>query len=298
MEHSPKIDFYKKREFSDTLNSTFMFIRENGWPYLKVQLLIAGPILLILYIFTSKYQMSFLGMTERMQEDGFLGEILNLYGIAFLSTVVTGSIIPTLSYGYLKAYEHNRPEDITVAKVTQGFGKRYFSMLGFIIIALILVLFSSLFLILPGIYMFTVLSLGFAIVAFEDANPFTAIGRCFNVIKDHFFNTLLLVVVVGLIAYVVSGLFSIPQAIMFFIWSFSSLQEGTVNTAEMPAYMQALSVVFSVFQTFGTIVAYSLVYIALAYQYSNLIERRESRGLMSRIGSIDQEQQEDEDEVY
>lgn len=287
-----------KREFSDTLNATFLFIRENGWPYLKVQLLITGPILLILYIFTSKYQMSFLGMTERMQEDGFLGELMNLYGIAFLTMVLTGSIIPTISYGYMKAYQHNMPEDITVAKVTRGFGKRYISMLGFIIIALVLVFFSSIFLILPGIYMFTVLSLGFAIVAFEDANPFTAIGRCFTVIKDHFFNTLLLVIVVGLIAYVVSGLFSLPQAAMFFIWSFSSLQEGTINTSEMPGYMQALSIAFSVFQTFGTIIAYSLVYIAISYQYANLIERRESRGLMSRIGKMDMEQQEDEDEVY
>jgi hypothetical protein len=79
---------------------------------------------------------------------------------------------------------------------------------------------------------------------------------------------------------------------------FSSLESGTPNTEEMPSYMQALSIVFSVFQSFGNILTYSLIYIALAFQYFNLVERRESKGLMDRIGSMDQEQQEDEDEVY
>ncbi len=296
MEHSPKIEFYKKREFSDTLNSTFMFIRENGWPYLKVQLLIAGPVLLIVNILTNQLQMGFMNPFEMAQDADFFTDMLRIYGMVFLASLVTGSLVPTISYGYMKAYQTTAPENITTAQVTKGFGKRFFSLFVFGIISAIVILISAFFLFLPAIYFAVVLSMGASIIVFEDADPFKAFNRCFTVIKDNFFNTLLLVIVVGLIAYFVSALFSLPQGIMYGIWTFSNLESG--STTEMPAYMQALSIVFSVFQSFGNIVTYSLLYVALAYQYSNLIERRESRGLMSRIGEMDQEQQEDENEVY
>lgn len=296
MEHSPKIEFYKKREFSDTLNSTFMFIRENGWPYLKVQLLIAGPVLLIINILTNQLQMGFMNPFDMVQDENFLSNMLRIYGMAFVASLVTGSLIPTISYGYMKVYQTTPPEDITTAKVTKGFGKRFLSLFIFGIVSAIIIAISAVFLFLPAIYFGVVLSMGASIIVFEDADPFKALSRCFTVIKDNFFNTLLLVIVVGLIAYFVSALFSLPQGIMYGIWTFSSLESG--STTEMPAYMEALSIVFSVFQSFGNIVTYSLLYVALAFQYSNLIERRESRGLMSRIGAMDEEQKEDEDEVY
>ncbi|GAB5525930.1 MAG: hypothetical protein Roseis2KO_38020 [Roseivirga sp.] len=296
MEHSPKIEFYKKREFSDTLNSTFMFIRENGWPYLKVQLLIAGPVLLIVNILTNQLQMGFMNPFEMAQSDDFFTDMIRIYGMVFIASMITGSLVPTISYGYMRAYQTTAPENITTAQVTKGFGKRFFSLFIFGIISTIVILISAVFLFLPAIYFAVVLSMGASIIVFEDADPLKAFSRCFTVIKDNFFNTLLLVIVVGLIAYFVSALFSLPQGIMYGIWTFSNLESG--STAEMPSYMQALSIVFSVFQSFGNIVTYSLLYVALAYQYSNLIERRESRGLMSRIGEMDKEQQEDEDEVY
>ena len=66
----------------------------------------------------------------------------------------------------------------------------------------------------------------------------------------------------------------------------------------MTSSEQALNVLFSVFETFGSIVSNSLLFIALAFQYFNLVERKESRGLMSQIESIDQQQEEEDDEVY
>ncbi len=297
MEHSPKIEFYKKRDFSATLNDTFVFIRENGWPYLKVQLLIAGPVLLIINILTNQLQMGFMNPFEIAQSENFLADMLQIYGMALVASLVAGSLVPSITYGYMKVYQTTSPEDISTAQVTRGLGKRFISLFIFGIISVLIIAVGAIFLFLPAIYFGVVLSLGASIMIFEDTDPFQALSRCFTVIRDNFFNTLLLVIVVGLIAYFVSALFSLPQGIMYGIWTFSSLESG--STAEMPGYMQALSILFSVFQSFGNIVTYSLIYVALAFQYANLIERKESRGLMSRIGAMGEEQQqEDEDEVY
>lgn len=298
MEHSPQIEFYKKRDFSDKLNSTFVFIRENAWPYLKVQLMIAGPILLIINIMTNQMQLSFMNPFAMAEGENFIGDMLRIYGILILTGLIAGTVVPTITYGYMKSYQHTAPSEITVAQVTKGFGKRFISLLGFGILSGIVMLIGFFFFLIPGIYLFTVLALGSSIIAFEGSDPFTAFSRCFVLIKEKFFSTLGLIFIVGVIASFINFLFGLPQSIMYGIWAFSSIESGTLNTADMPSYMQALSVVFSVLQAFGNIITYSLIYIALAFQYFNLVERRESKGLMDRIGSMDQEQKEDEDEVY
>lgn len=298
MEYSPKIDFYQKRQFGDKLNITFVFIRENAWPYLKVQMLVAGPILLLINILMSQTQLSLLDPMQLLGSDDFISELGRIYGLVFLNVLLTGSLVPALGYGYMQAYQHKAPKEISLADVTKGLGKRFGLIFGYGLVFFIVVIISSFFFLIPGVFFFTVLSLGTAIIVFEGSDPFTAFGRCFSLIKDKFFSTLGLIVVIFFIGYFVNMLFSLPQSIVYGIWAFTSLDGGTLNPSEMPAYMQVLTIVFAVFVAFGSILTYSFIYIGLAFQYFNLVERRESRGLMERIHAMDQEQQDDEEETY
>ena len=298
MEHSPKIEYYQKRPFGDKLNATFAFLRENAWPYLKVQLLIAGPILLLVNIIVGQFQLSVLSFDVTQDPDSFFGDFFRVYGFLLMAAMIAGSIVPTLAYNYMERYQSLAPVDITIAQVTRKFGKRFLYVLAYNIITAIVSVIGAIFFFIPGIYLWVVLSLGSCVIVFEGTDPLTAFGRCFTLIKEKWFSTFGLLIVTFIVGYIVSMLFSLPQSIIYGLWAFSSLESGTLNEAEMPLYMEVLSIVFATLQSFGNILMYSLIYIGLAFQYFNLVEMRESRGLMSRIESMDQEQNDEEGETY
>ena len=299
MAHSPQIEFYKKRQFGDKVNATFTFLRENAWPFIKIQLMIAGPILLLVRILMNQLSFSLIGFNPDEISANMIIDFIQLYGLMLLSTLVTATLAPILTYGYMKAYQENAPGDITPAIVMKDLASKFFNLLGFNILMYIVVIIASLFFLIPGLYVFIVLSLGSSIIIFENNNPIDAFGRAFTLISGKWWSTFGLIIVMGIIGYVISMFFSLPRTLLYGVKMFTTVVEGgEISTfSDMSTGEQALNILFSVLETFGGILLYSLSYIALAFQYFNLVERRESRGLMSQIQGMDQSST-DEDERY
>lgn len=301
MAHSPLIKFYEKRQFGEKINATFSFIRENAWPYIKAQLLISGIILLVTNIFVNQLSLDFASFMnpEEVTVDFFIN-FLNMYGLLFLSVLVTATLIPIVTYGYMRAYQFHPPHEITASIILKNIGTKVFYLLLFNIIVAILVVLGMFLFIIPAIYLWVVLSLGTAVILFEDTNPLDAIGRSFKLIRGKWWSTFGLIVVTAIIGYIISIVFGLPRSLTFGLKAFTSLTENgdMQEVLEAAKGEQALNVVFSVFETFGQILLYSLVYIALAFQFFNLVERRESRGLMAEIDELDQKVDEDEDEDF
>lgn len=324
MNYTPEIEFYKKRPFGDKLNATFVFLRENAKPYFKAQLLVAGPILLLITIIINQFSFDFMSMGFNA-EDLTLSDaskFFKLYGLILISGVITGAIMPAVTYTYMKKYQTLVPDAIANSDITQGLAGKIFNLIGFniliaLIIGLVVLVFSLLIgfsatssaflvvifglgLIVLMLYFGITLSLGSSIIVFEDNNPIDAIGRCFRLIVGKWWSTFGLIVVVGILSLIINQLFGIPRAIFFGVKAFTAFEEGGdfTNMVQMTSGEQLLNVLFSVFETFGTIVTNSLVFIAIAFQYFNLVERKESKGLMSQIEGLDQASEAEDDEVY
>lgn len=324
MNYTPEIEFYKKRPFGDKLNATFVFLRENAKPYFKAQLLVAGPILLLITIIINQFSFDFMSMGFNA-EDFTLSDaskFFKLYGLILISGVITGAIMPAVTYTYMKKYQTLAPDAIANSDITQGLAGKIFNLIGFniliaLIIGLVVLVFSLLIgfsatssaflvvifglgLIVLMLYFGITLSLGSSIIVFEDNNPIDAIGRCFRLIVGKWWSTFGLIVVVGILSLIINQLFGIPRAIFFGVKAFTAFEEGGdfTNMVQMTSGEQLLNVLFSVFETFGTIVTNSLVFIAIAFQYFNLVERKESKGLMSQIEGLDQASEAEDDEVY
>ncbi|MFY0594195.1 hypothetical protein [Roseivirga sp.] len=301
MSYNQQIEFYKKRQFGEKLNATFVFIRENALPFFKIQLMIAGPILLLIAILLG----TMVGDLNFDFQSGFTANdiisMLEVYGLSLLSTMVTTTVIPAVTYGYMVAYQESAPKDITVASVTKGFASRFFNILGFNILTYIVVIIASMFFILPGIYVAITLSLGAAIIVIESSNPIDAFSRSFKLISGKWWSTFGLILVMVIIGYIINLFFGIPRLIIMGLDAFTSFQEdGDINGLElMSGTSQAMNILFSLFETFGQILLYTLVYITVAFQYFNLVERKESRGLVSKIEQMDKGgSEDDENEDY
>lgn len=301
MAHSPLIKFYEKRQFGEKINATFSFIRENAWPYIKAQLLISGMVLLVINIFVNQLSLDFASFinADEVTVDFFIN-VLNMYGLIFLSVIVTATLIPFVTYGYMHAYQFHPPHEITAGIILKNIGTKVFYLLLYNIIVAILVVLGMFLFIIPAIYLWVVLSLGTAVILFEGKNPLDAIGRSFTLIGGKWWSTFGLIIVSAIIGYIISIVFGLPRTLTFGLKAFTSLTENRDMQEALEAAKgeQTLNVVFSVFETFGQILLYSLIYIALAFQFFNLVERRESRGLMAEIDELDKKVDEDDDENF
>lgn len=324
MNYTPQIPFYKKRPFGDKLNATFVFIRENAIPFFKAQLLIAGPILLLMTIVINQFSFDFINLGFNPEElnasDAF--RLLKLYGLLIISGIITSAIMPAVTFSYMKAYQEKSPQLITNSDITSGLGSRIFNLLGFnllsaIILAAVafilsfavgfsaaasafLVVIFGMLLLIAVIYIAVSFSLGSSIIVFENNNPIDAIGRSFRLISGKWWSTFGLIVVMGILSLIINQLFGLPRAIFFGVKAFTSFEEGGdfSSLVQMTTGEQALNILFSVFETFGSIVTNSLVFIAIAFQYFNLVERKESRGLLSQIEGMDDQPAEEDEEIF
>jgi len=324
MKYTPQLEFYKKRPFGDKLNATFVFIRENAKPFLKVQLLIAGPILLLMTIVINQFSFDFmnLGFAPEDLTASDVFRLVKLYGFLILSGIITSAIMPAVTFTYMAKYQTTQPELISNAQIIPGLGSKIFNLIGYNLLTTLiigavgallalaigfsvsasafLVVIFGFALLIAVVYIAVTMSLGSAIIIFEKNNPIDAIGRSFRLITGKWWSTFGLIVVVGILSAIISQLFGLPRAVFFGIKAFASFEEGgdLSNMLQMTTGEQALNIVFSVFETFGSIVTNSLIFIAIAFQYFNLVERKESKGLMSQIESLDDEPKENDDEVY
>ena len=285
-----KIEFYKKRQFGEKLNMIFVFLRQNAWPFVKAQVFITGPLLLLVNILVAKSSMSFLSFDFiNGDPEEMLPELLTLYGNVFLVSMVTGTLMPLVTYTYMKLYHEKGLGQFEIGHILSRVIRKLPMVLIYNILTSLLVVIGMFFFILPGIYLAVVLSLGSAIIIFEDKDLFSAFGRAFKLIKDKWFSTFGLLVVTVIISMIINAVFGLPQVIIFGIWTFNSLDAttGTLDMSDVPSYMQTVNVIFAILSTFGTLISYSVIYLGLGFQYFNLVERQEARGLMAQIEGLE-----------
>jgi hypothetical protein len=132
------------------------------------------------------------------------------------------------------------------------------------------------FLLIPGIYVAVVLSLALAVTLFEGTSFGDTWERCFKLIRDKWWSTFGLIVVMAIIVGIVGMIFAVPTAIIAFF----------VSAKMLPDVSTAWLVVANVIALVGRTMLNAVLYLAIGFQYTNLVERQEGRGLISAIDSI------------
>jgi hypothetical protein len=159
-------------------------------------------------------------------------------------------------------------------------------MIGAGIALIIVISFGFLFLIIPGIYLMVVLSLIAPIMIIERKSFGDAFSRSFKLISDKWWSTFGLIFVTTLIAGFMAFVFAIPQYIFTFLIAFHKTSDVG---AQPELWQQAGLVIGTMIYSFGANLLQSIVFIAVAFQFYNLVERREAQGLMNKVESFGQD---------
>ena len=275
-----KVELRKIRDFSESLNDTFLFIRQNLKPLLVSLMGIAGIFMLLAAIFSGLYQGQMGGVFQqiingtRTSETSPLSIFNTNYFLLILLAWVNISAMQVVIVAYMKAYEDNkRPPEID--EVWQLF-KRYFLLLFlYSIINAMIMAVGFVLCILPGVFLAVVLMPFPAIVMMEDVSYGTAFSRSFALIKNNFWISLGLYLLVYIIysfsSSIISAVIGGIAGILFYF-----------TTKDLSNTMAVVTSILSIF----SYVFYIVFYVSVVLHYFNLAERLDGTGILQRLDSI------------
>ena len=310
------IDYHQTRDFGRKMSVTFEFLRQNFKGLGKSILMIAGPpVLLASLLLGSFFQDIFSNAFNQMApgNDQMLGLFASpgfwmKIGLMILFILVSSVASLATINNYILLYEEKKTNKIEVSEVWERVRDTFMMYLGtcflftllaiavyiglFIPVALLgvasplLVGFGIFALIIAVAYMFVASSLIFIIRSYEKTGFMEALIRSFKLVQGKWWSTFGIILVLYLIAGTISYVFLIPFYIVTLI---SSLHNAGVEGSESTGSSFGIaSMVLLTLYYLAQMLLYSLPAVGIAFQYFNLVERKEARGLMTQISTFGQ----------
>ena len=316
MEEFKAIEFQHTRDFSRKLNATFEFIRQNFKALGKSILFIAGPPVLVGSVMAGSFMGEFFNFGKVAQgnpdaiSDYFLSvsfwmQLLLMFTFLTVSFVVA---IATINC-YLIIYDEKKTNQIEVNEVWDRVRHVFWSYLGtsvlffFVFITAYIILLIPVFILadVSGVFLFFGIffivagiiflafssSLTFFIQLYEKKNFIDSIMRSIRLVNNgKWWSTFGLITILYLIMMTVSYIFIIPYYVVLFTNTLHSASAGT--ELEFSSGFKIWTIVFFTLYYMAQMLLYALPNIGIAFQYFNLVELKEAKGLMNQIENIGQ----------
>lgn len=280
------IEFKKKRELGDILTDTFGFIRTNFKSIINTLIKTTGISFLALIASIAFYLASTSNMVDSIgigagfnSTNLIIGAVLMLITLMVFYGLMFGSILH-----YIKVYVTNNGV-IDQTQISNGVKKDFWRIIGLGILSGLIVGFGLLLCVIPGIYVYVPITLVFTILIFRNTSVTDAIADSFDLVRNEWWITFATLLVIGIIAYIISFIFSIPALIYTFTKTFTMASEGSMSdpSSLFDWVYITLNVISSVLQYF---ILYLINSISSAFIYYNLNERKHNTGALEQIESL------------
>lgn len=265
------INLREERDFGEKFNATFQFARQN-FKNLSLSLLFLGAPLMIVVSLLVAYMQADMQIGSVDYAKGLPDGFWTLYLTIIPVYLIAYSWLMTVTYAYLTEYLNGNRE-ITPGQVFSRASQKIVRILVANIITGIMILFASFLLIIPGIYLLVALTFVQVIVIVEDVPVFKSISRSMALIKGKWWSTFGLIIVMSIVLGLMQLVFTIPTYINLFV---KGLHHNLFA-------FDAVTIISNAIGTIGMSLLYPLFFIAIAFQYFNMVERHENKGLKQQI---------------
>ncbi len=290
METTNFIEFKKTRDLGTIITDSFKFIRENWKGYFGTIVRIAGPVFIVFIIAVAMYMRSLKGMVAGLSVNQgaaspqFGAELVVYVFLAMFTGLALLVLMEMSSLYFIKSYINNKgvvDRNEIITNVKQNFLK----FLGFGFLMGLIVFFGTILCFAPGIYVGIALSLGASILVFENRSVGDTISYCFTLIKDHWWETFGVVIVVGLLVWVLGQIFGIPAVIYNFVKMGISASNDD-PTAFLEIFSDPIYLILMVISYGGQLLLKSISSIASVFIYYDLNEQKNLTGTIEKIDSL------------
>ncbi|MEP1938662.1 MAG: hypothetical protein ABJK11_03815 [Balneola sp.] len=277
----------KTRDFGQIITDTFTYLRVHFKSLGKALFIFVFPILLISGVLISSSFMSIFDLADpnfsQSANPEFTGEMASFFVkffIGMLLFMVNFLLIYVVVFKHMQLVDEG-VEQIEVGMLLEDFARNFFGTLGLFFVLAIATMIGLIFLIIPGIYIATKLSLAPVIFIAEEESFGDALSKSWKATQDYWWFTFGMSFVMGIIMNFASYIFIIPMYILIGIVSFS--------TASAQGDPSSLGTIISVLYGLSVVVPallYCMPVISQALVYFNIQERKTGNSMMNRIESL------------
>ena len=271
-------DFRQERDFGQKITATFEFIGAHWRPLGKCIMYFVVPVALLAGLglgITNNYTYNNLGNTVSSSSVQKFDSPLAWIGL--LGMLLSYALLAATVYAYMRLrMEQPAHEPVRPQQVGQIIARRLPLLLLGALASIIISVLGTALLIIPGIYLSVALSLIWTTQVFEDAGVGTGISRSMYLLKGHWWSMLGLSMVMSIIVSMLGMVFSITQVFA-----------GIGKVLHWPFLSSdVLMVSSSIISSVGSTLLYSLLMVAYAFQYFNLVEKKEGLGMRNMIATL------------
>jgi hypothetical protein len=276
-----KVELRKVRDFTDNLNDTFLFIRQNLKPLIAAFLGIAGVFLLTAAIVNGVYQSQTTGnlfkqiFTGRVEANESISYFGWYYVLVVLFAWLNYNAMTVVVIAYMKLYEQNGGIAPTVEDVWREFRQHFLTVAFYTIPIFLLIVVGMILCLVPGIYLAVVLAPFPIILAIENESFGGAFNRCFTIIKENFWVSFGIYAVMYLIYYFSAAIISVMVSVFAGLISYFTTKNINTTVGVVSSILNIFSFVFFI-----------VFYVSVVLQYYNLTERYDGTGILRRLDSM------------
>lgn len=271
-----KIELRVVRDFSQNINDTLVFIKQNLKPLVGSFIGIAGVFMLSCSIFSGLYQSQFGDIFKQiLSSPGKQVNTFEMFGTNYFLLIIFSLVniiaMQTAITAYMKVYS-NKSELPVFDEVWAEFKKYFLPILLYSIPIYLIIILGMFFCLAPGIY-FGVVLIPFPIVVMvEDASFGTAFNRCFQIIKQNFWPSLGIYLVTYLIYSFSAGIISAVVTVISGLLAYFTTKDITTTIGIATSTLSIFSYIF-----------YVVFYVSVVLHYFSLVEKLDGSGILQRI---------------
>ncbi len=292
MENTSYVEFKKERDLGAIINDTFKFIRENWKAYFGAIIKIAGPFILGGLILMAYVFFSFSGVFSNLENagentDALAGSMFTMFtsiGLLMLVGVAIYVLVSATSLYYIKSYITNKGI-VDFTEVRKNTFKNIWKFIGLGILIMLMVLIGIVLCYIPGIYIAIVVSLSTSIMVFEDKGISDTISHSFTLIKDHWWTTFGVLIVVSFLVGMISAVFSVP-ALIYQLVKMATISEDV--EAMTGLFSDPIYIGLNLLSYAGKFILSSITLISTVFIYYDLNEQKNLTGTLEKIDSLGQ----------
>ncbi len=284
----PDIQLKKERDFSDVFNASFAFLTSEFSRLFRTVVLYAGVPIIIAVVMSTFYTQNVFASVFQTIETGSASEFFDpwmvfLSGVAgFIAQIFIAGLLPA----YMGEYLDKGQSGVVPVEVWQRFLAHFPAIVGYSLLSGLIIAVGFMFLVLPGIYLFVPMSFILFVKVVENKDFSSTFSRCFQLVSNNWWITLLILILTYLIIMIISGLFSMPAVIVGIIQGIlvGSGQHGAGDSTSLAF------VITTIVSGIGKYLLYPVLYIVIGFQYFSLREQKDRDHLMAKVSEINEEE--------
>ncbi|ETZ19664.1 hypothetical protein [Pedobacter sp. V48] len=281
---SDKLEFRKLREFGEIINDMFQFIKQNFKPLMKTYIylcgffVLAGMLAAIMYqVGLQKIGFGYGGNQANANPFNRFGQLFTFnYFVVIIFSVLNYTAIVVSTLSFIALYVQKGNQAPSVEEVWAYFKYYFLRVFGSSIAISIFLIVCLLFCGLPFFYVFPAMSLFYSIMVLENGSFEYSFSRSFKLLKDQWWVTAGVILVIWIITYACMSMASMPAIILTMVSAFTKASGG----------MSTLIIVVSTVIQYVCQVFMVLPVIGVTLCYFNLVERLDNTGLLERISQL------------